>query len=62
MCARNLWMLTEASHVEEKEKGKLLRAGKPGLSLEGPNSARWKKRENTAQVRAEAREQSGSML
>lgn len=30
--------------------GKLLGAGKPELSLEVPNSARWEERENTAQV------------
>lgn len=37
-------MFTKASHLERKETGKLLRAGKPGLILERSELARQEKR------------------
>lgn len=62
MYAHDLWMLPKASSPEETKAGKLLRAGKPGLSLEAPNSARWEKRENIAQEGDEGGRTDRSML
>lgn len=53
--------ITETSHRWGKGTGKLLRAGKPGLSVAAPNSVRWEETENTAEVRDEAGEQSGAL-